>query len=237
MKLTIVVTVYNERGTILKAIDEARSLNIEKEIIVVDNCSTDGTREILRGLNDSSLVIVYQSRNCGYGESVITGMRLAKGEYLYVHNSDLEYDPRCVYEMVELSDKEGLDSVFGSRLLKRQGEAKLKILMGRPFYLGTLITTFLTNIFYHKNFSDIIGTRFYRTEALRGINPQVRGIGFDFEVVSKLCKYDYKIKEIAVSYSPRTKGKKIKVYDIIPAIWMMLKIKLTRENLRSKNNG
>ena len=237
MKLTIVVTVYNERSTILKAIEEAKSLDIEKQIIVVDNCSTDGTRELLRGLNDSSITIVYQSRNYGYGESVITGMNLAQGEYLYVHNSDLEYDPRCVYEMVEVSDKEGLDAIFGSRLLTRQGESRLKILKERPFYLGSFITTFLTDIFYHKNFSDIIGSRFYRTDVLRKINPQARGIGFDFEVVSKLCKYGYKIKELAVSYSPRTKGKKIKAHDIIPAVWVMFKIKFTREDPRLKKNN
>lgn len=234
MKLTIVVTVYNEKDTILKAIEEARSLDIEKEIIVVDNCSTDGTREILRGLNDSSITIVYQSKNYGYGESVITGMNLAKGQYLYVHNSDLEYAPACVYEMVEFSEREELDAIFGSRLLMRQGESRFKILKERPFYLGTFITTFLTNIFYHKNFTDIIGTRFYRTDALRRISPRVGGIGFDFEVVSKLCKYGYKIKELAVSYSPRTKGKKIKAYDIIPAVWMMLKVKFSRPDPRLK---
>ena len=237
MKLTIIVTVYNEKDTILKAIEEAKSLDIEKQIVIVDNCSTDGTREILRGLNDSSITVVYQSKNYGYGESVITGMNLAQGEYLYVHNSDLEYDPRCVYEMVELSDKEGLDAVFGSRLLKRKGESKFKILQERPFYLGTFITTSLTNIFYCKSFSDIIGTRFYRTTALKRINPQVKGIGFDFEVVSKLCKYGYRIKETAVNYFPRTKGKKIKAYDIIPAVWMMLKIKFSRMNKGLKKDG
>ncbi|TAM36241.1 glycosyltransferase family 2 protein [bacterium] len=227
MKLTIVVTVYNEKDTILKAIDAVKALNIEKQIIVVDNCSTDGTREILRGLNDSSITIVYQSKNYGYGESVITGMNLAQGEFLYVHNSDLEYDPVCVYQMIELSERAGLDAVFGSRLLKRKHESRFKILRERPFYLGTFITTFLTNIFYHKNFTDIIGTRFYRTEALKKIDPQVGGIGFDFEVVSKLCKLGFKVEEIPVDYSPRTKGKKIKAYDIIPAVWMMLKIWLT----------
>lgn len=139
--------------------------------------------------------------------------------------------------MVELSEKEGLDAVFGSRLLKKQNESKFKILKERPFYLGTLITTFLTNIFYHKNFSDVIGTRFYRTQALKKINPQISGIGFDFEVVSKLCKYDYKIKEVTVDYSPRTKGKKIKVYDIIPAVWMMFKIKFSPIVKGLKKNG
>lgn len=237
MKLTVIVTVYNEKNTIIKAIEEAKNIHLDKEIIVIDNCSTDGTREILRGLNDNAIKIVYQSMNYGYGMSVITGMSLAQGEYLFVHNSDLEYDPSCIYEMLNLAERENLDSVFGSRLLKRQGESKLKILKERPFYLGTFITTFLTNILYRKNLSDIIGTRFYRTDVLRKINPQLKKIGFDFEVVSKLCKYGYKIKEVAVNYSPRTEGKKVKAYDIIPAIWTMLKIKFSRRDERLEKNG
>lgn len=225
MKLTIIITVYNEKDTILKAIEQAKELKVEKQIIVVDNCSTDGTREILRSIKDESLEIVYQSMNYGYGRSVITGMNLANGQYMYVHNSDLEYDPNCVYEMLELAEKENLDAVFGSRLLNKRNESKLKILRERPFYLGSLITTLLTNLFYHKNFVDIIGNRFYRTAVLREIDPQISGIGFDFEVVSKLCKYGYKIKEIPIKYKPRTKGKKIKAIDIIPAVITMLKIK------------
>jgi len=225
MKLTIVVTVYNEKDTIVRAIEQAKALSLEKQIIVIDNCSTDGTREILRQLNDKELEIVYQSGNYGYGMSVITGMRLAKGGYMYVHNSDLEYDPVCVYDMLRIAEEEQLDAVFGSRLFHRRGESKLSIIKTRPFYLGTIITTFLTNVFYRKDFTDIIGCRFYRTSALKAINPRIQGIGFDFEVVSKLAKLGYKLKEIPVQYYPRTKGKKIKVYDIIPAVWTMIKIK------------
>lgn len=225
MKLTIVITVYNEKSTILEAIEQAKALEIEKQIIIVDNYSTDGTREILKKINDNSLEIVYQPKNYGYGMSVITGMRLAKGEYMYVHNSDLEYDPRCVYEMLELAEKEKLDAIFGSRLLKRKGESKFKIIVDRPFYLGTIITTSLNNLFYRKNFTDIIGNRFYRTNALRAINPEATGISFDFEVVSKICKYSFKVKEIAVDYYPRTKGKKVKATDIIPAVITTLKVR------------
>ncbi|MDD4953899.1 MAG: glycosyltransferase family 2 protein [Candidatus Omnitrophica bacterium] len=225
MKLTIVVTVYNEKDTILKAIEQAKALTIQKQIIIVDNCSTDGTREILRGIKDDSLQVVYQSENYGYGRSVITGMNMAKGEFLYVHNSDLEYDPACVYEMLELAEKENLDAIFGSRLFHRRGESAFKILKERPFYLGTMITTSLTNIFYGKDFTDVIGNRFYRTETLRRINPQISGIGFDFEIVSKLAKFGCRIKEVPVKYSPRTKGKKIKVTDIIPAVLTMVKIR------------
>ncbi len=226
MKLTVVVTVYNEKNTIAKAIQEAKKIQLEKEIIVIDNCSTDGTREILRGLNDNTIKVVYQSMNYGYGTSVITGANLAQGEYLFIHNSDLEYDPVCVYEMLDAAEKENLDVVFGSRLINRRDESVFKIIKERPFYLGTIITTFLINLFYGRHFSDIIGNRLYRTSSLKKLNPQEPAIGFDFEVVSKLCKHGFKIKEIPVKYSPRTKGKKVKVYDIIPAFWTILKVKI-----------
>jgi glycosyltransferase involved in cell wall biosynthesis len=228
MTLSIIITVFNEKPTVLKAIEQAKGINIDKQIIIVDNCSTDGSREILQGLNDSSLEIVYQPKNYGYGCSVITGMNLSLGEYIFVHNSDLEYDPGCVFEMLRLAKEESLDAVFGSRLMARAGESKLKILKDRPFYLGTIITTLLTNIFYRKDFTDIIGNRFYRTEALKAINPQEFGVGFDFEVVSKLCKRGFKIKEIPVTYKPRTKGKKVKASDIVPAVLTMLKVKFLK---------
>ena len=225
MKLTVVVTVFNEKNTILKAIEEAGKIQLDKEIIVIDNCSTDGTREILKELNDKTIKIVYQSMNYGYGMSVITGMNLAKGEYLFIHNSDLEYDPACVYEMLDSAERENLDVVFGSRLLARRNESMFKVLKERPFYLGTIIATFLINLLYGRKFSDIIGNRLYRTASLSKVNPRSHRIGFDFEVVSKLCKYSFRIKEIPVKYSPRTKGKKVKVYDIIPAVWTILKVK------------
>lgn len=227
MKLTVVVTVYNEKNTIVRAIEEAKKIQLDKEIIVIDNCSTDGTREILRSLKDNSLKVVYQSKNYGYGTSVLTGMNLAQGEYLFIHNSDLEYDPVCVYKMLDAAEKENLDVVFGSRLLGRRSESVLNIIKERPFYLGTIITTSLVNLFYGRNFADIIGNRLYRTAALKKINPKEPAIGFDFEVVSKLCKFDFKIKEIPVKYSPRKKGKKVKVYDILPAILTILKTRLS----------
>lgn len=231
MKLTIVVTVFNEKNTILKAIQAAKNIEIEKEVIIVDNCSSDGTQEILRSLKDDTLKIVYQPKNYGYGMSVITGMRLARGDFMFVHNSDLEYNPECIYAMLALAEKNKLDAVFGSRLRNRSGESWFKILKERPFYLGTMITTGLTNILYGKNFTDIIGNRFYRTTALRKINPRISGIGFDFEVVSKLCKYKFNIAEVPVAYSPRTVGKKIKFYDIIPAVMTMLKVKFDKGGL------
>jgi len=226
VKLTIIVTVYNEKDTIIRAIEEAKAISLDKEVIVVDNCSTDGTKELLMNLEDPSIKIVYQPKNYGYGMSVLTGMNLAKGEFLFVHNSDLEYDTECVYRMLKLAEDEKLDAIFGSRLLSRASESRIKVLKERPFYLGTMIITGLINNFYNKNFTDVIGNRFYRTAVLRKINPIEKGISFDFEVVSKLCKYQFKILEVLIKYSPRVEGKKIKIYDIVPALLTILRIKV-----------
>lgn len=227
MKLSIVLTVYNEKDTIAEAIEQVKRLPLEKQIIIIDNCSTDGTVEILKGLADPSLEMVFQPENYGFGTSVAKGISLAKGTYVYIHYTDLEYDPHCIFEMLELAEKENLDAVFGSRLLTRRNESAFAIVRERPFYLGTIITTLLTNLFYHRDFTDIIGAKFYRTEAFRTITPKnLRGIGFDWEVISILCKHGYRVREIPVQYTPRTMGKKkIHAYDIVPAVLTMLKMK------------
>lgn len=227
MKLTIIITVYNEVNTIAKAIEEAKNLPEEKEIIVVDNCSTDGTRDILRQLNDDSLQIIYQPKNYGYGKSVRTGMSLARGEFTYVHNSDLEYNIECVHRMLKLAEGKGLDAVFGSRLYGKVKNifSAISIIKERPYYLGSLITTSLVNILYSRRFTDIIGTRFYRTASFKKIDLESTGIGFDFELVSKLCKKSFKIEETPVSYAPRSarQGKKVKAIDIFPAVTAILR--------------
>jgi len=229
LKLTVIVTVYNEKNTILEAIRQAKDLKIDKEIIVVDNCSTDGTRELLKSLNDDSVKIVYQPQNYGFGQSVLTGAALASGEFIYVQYSDLEYDIECVYRMLDVAQKENLDVVFGSRLydIKKGFFSSFRILKQRPYYLGTLITTFLINIFYSKKFTDIIGVRLYRASGFKKFEIESRYMGFDFEVVSRVCKSGFRVKEVPVSYKPRKarEGKKIKVWDILPALKMIFKVK------------
>ncbi len=229
MKLTIIVTVYNEKNTIIQAINDARSLDIDKEIIIIDNYSIDGTREILKNLKDNSMQMVFQPQNYGFGQSVKTGAEMAKGEFIYVHYSDLEYEIKDVYSMLDLAEKKNLDAVFGSRLynFKKNIMSVFWLVKKRPYYLGTLITTFLINLFYGTGFTDIIGTRLYRTSSFKKIDIESTGIAFDFEVVSKLCKQSFKIKEAPVSYKPRTarEGKKVKAIDILPAVFAIFKVK------------
>jgi glycosyltransferase involved in cell wall biosynthesis len=229
MKLTVIVTVFNEKNTIIEAIKEARGLNIDKEVIAIDNCSDDGTVEILKGIKDDSIKIIFQPQNYGYGQSVRTGASIAKGEFIYVHYSDLEYGIASVYDMLDLIEKENLDAVFGSRLynFRKNMHSVFLLVKERPYYLGTLVTTFLINLFYKRRFTDIIGTKLYRASSFRRIYIESKGISFDFEVASKFCKNRFKIKEVPVSYKPRSsrKGKKVKAIDIIPAIIKIFKVK------------
>jgi glycosyltransferase involved in cell wall biosynthesis len=229
MKLTIIVTVFNEKNTILEAIKEARGLNIDKEIIVIDNYSYDGTVEILKGIKDDSIKIIFQPQNYGYGQSVKTGLSFAKGEFIYIHYSDLEYGIASVHDMLDLIEKENLDAVFGSRLynFKKNIHSVFSLVKERPYYLGTLVTTFLINLFYKRRFTDIIGTKLYRVSSLKKVYFESNGFSFDFEVASKLCKNKFKIKEVPVSYKPRSsrKGKKVRAKDIIPAIIKIFRVK------------
>jgi glycosyltransferase involved in cell wall biosynthesis len=219
---------FNEKPTILKAIEEAKSIGIAKEIIVIDNCSIDGTKEILEGLKgDKGLSIVFHSKNMGAGYSSFEGIRLAQGEYFYSPGADLEYRMEDVLRMVDKMESENLDVVFGSRILDRTNVSKYSLIRERPYWLGTIIASSLINLLYRKNFTDIIGTNLIKTSVLRKISCKNKGQALAFELVSKICKLGYKIGEVPVYYKPRThkEGKTIRALDMLPAIWAILRVK------------
>lgn len=229
MKLTIVISCFNEKPTILKAIEEAKALKINKEIIVIDNCSTDGTKEILDVLKeDKTFKIVSHSINMGAGYSGWEGMRLAQGDYVYGPGADLEYKMEDALKMIEKMENEGLDVIFGSRLLDKIDIPKLKLIKERPFWLGTIIATALINFLYGKHFTDVIGTSLIKTNVLKKINCKNTGHAFAFELMGKLCKQGFKIGEAPVYYKSRThkEGKTIRVFDMIPAILVILRVKI-----------
>lgn len=232
MKLSIVIFCFNEKATILEAIEQAMRITIDKEVIVIDNCSDDGTKEILEGLKkNNELRLVFHAKNMGAGYSVREGISLARGEYLYAPCADLEYKMDDVYKMMEKVEAEKLDAVFGSRLLERQDVSKFSLIKERPYWLGSIISTFLINLFYRRSFTDIIATKLIKTDILKKLGCQTTSLAFEFELVSRLCKKRYKIGEVPVWYKARThkEGKKIRVLDMLPALWIIFKIKfLTR---------
>lgn len=228
MKLTVHIACFNEKATILKAIEEAKNLNIDKEIIVVDNCSTDGTREILKSLNDPLVRVILQPQNYGVGRSAKVGIELTRGEYFFSPCADLEYKMSDVFLMLDKLEQENLDAVFGSRLLAKKDISKFKLIRERPFWLGTIIATFLINIFYKRNFTDVIAPKLIKTSILKTLNCQSENQAFEFELVSRLCKKGLKVKEVPISYRPRChkEGKTIKILDMLPALKIMFKVKL-----------
>ena len=142
-KITFLITVYNEQLTVKNAIQEILSLKYDnKEVIIIDNASTDGSQEIIKQFKNIKLVL--RKKNLGYGSTVMEGLNLASGDYLYVHNSDLEYNPLNAIDMLILAERENLDAVFGSRL--KNGYKIIKHLKSNPAFLATYLTTFLINL-------------------------------------------------------------------------------------------
>ena len=229
MKLTILIGFFNEKPTILKAIEQAKAINVDKEIIVIDNCSIDGTREILKGLkNDKELSVVFHAKNMGAGYSACEGIKLAQGEYLYAPGADLEYKMDDVYKMIDKLEEGSLDAVFGSRLLDRKDVSNRELIKERPYWLGTIISTFLINLLYGKNFTDIIATKLIKTDILKRLGCKAHNQALEFELVSSLCKKRYKIGEVSVWYKPRTRkeGKTIRAIDMVPALLAILRVKV-----------
>ncbi len=229
MKLTIFIACFNEKPTILSAVKQAQEVNIDKEVIVIDNCSTDGTKEILEGLKgEKGVKVVFHSRNMGVGYSFCEAVRLSKGEYFYGPGADLEYKMDDVYAMMEKIEAHNLDAVFGSRLLERKNVSVYKLVKERPFWLGTIIATRLVNLLFRRNFTDIIATKLIRTKILKELGCQAANQAFEFELVSRLCKKGCKIEEAPVWYKPRSRkeGKTIRAIDMIPALQAIFKVRL-----------
>jgi len=224
-KITYVVLVWNEVKTIKKAIQDVESIKYSnKEIIVIDNNSTDGTVGILKKFKN--IKIIYRKKNLGAGQSTLTGIKKAKGEYIYIQFSDLEYDHNRSIDMLNYAIKKNLDIVLGSRLKNKKSICKL--ILKKPAYLATILTTFLVNLFYKKNFTDIIGAKLYKTETVKKIPFNSFHTGFDFEFISRACKRNLKIGEISIKYKARTnsKDKKIKFYNIFNALYEIFKVKI-----------
>ena len=233
MDITYLVTVFNEVKTVKQSIQDVISLNIKnKEIVIIDNGSTDGSSNIVNEFKDrENITVIIQEKNLGFANTIKQGIKISKGEFIYIQFSDLEYDHHKSIEMLKIAKKDKVDVVLGSRL-KNDNNNRFNLLnnlIKKPSYIATLLCTFLINIFYRKNLTDIIGSRLYNKESILKILEKSTspGPGFDFELVSLMCKHQFKIKEIFTNYTPRANSaeKKIKFYHIYNALFEIFKIK------------
>jgi glycosyltransferase involved in cell wall biosynthesis len=233
MSITFLIPVYNEVKTVRKAIEETIKLEVPfKEIIIIDNNSSDGSKNIINEYKDiENIHIIYQKKNLGFGNSIQDGFIKSSHEFIYIQYGDLEYDINTSIEMLKKIKDKNLDVIFASRL-KNINTTKdvIKELFKKPSYLATLFCTFLVNWFYGKKFTDIIGTKLYRKKAIQPIIPKTSGQGFDFELVSLICKKNLNVEEVNIDYTPRenSSDKKIKFYHIFNAIYGILKIKFKK---------
>ena len=231
MGITFLIPIYNEVKTVRRAIEETLNINIQKkEIIIIDNNSSDGSKKIIEEYRDNKNVkIIYQTKNLGFGNSIQDGFNNSSNEFVYIQYGDLEYDINKCIEMLDLIEEKNLDVIFASRLKNiKSFKEMLKELIKKPSYLATLLCTFMINLFYRKKFTDIIGTKLYRRRTIQPIIPKIAGQGFDFELVSLICKNQLNIEEVFIDYTPRKNSseKKIKFYHLFNAIYAILKIKL-----------
>ena len=233
MSITFLIPIYNEVKTVRNAIEEAIEIEIpSKEIIIIDNGSTDGTLEIVKEYQDhDNIKIILQEKNLGFGNSIREGFLHSTKEFIYLQFGDLEYDIKSSFEMLKKTQEQNLDAMFGSRLKNLSSLIELcKIIIKKPAYLATVICTFLINFFYNKKFTDIIGGKLYRKETIKYVLPKISGQGFDFELVSLICKKNLKVGEIFIDYKPRENfsDKKIKFYHMFNAVYGILKVKFNK---------
>ena len=229
MLITYLIPVFNEKKTVKKAILQAINIPIKKkEIIIIDNNSTDGSKDIIKKFSiRKNIKLILRKKNLGYGKSITEGVKKASGDYIYIQYSDLEYDHKRSIYMMNYAKKKNLDIVLGSRLKNRK-QSLIKIILNKPAYLATIICTFLINIFYGHKFTDIIGGKLYKTKSIKNIKTNSYNEGFDFEFISRICKKRLKIGEVSIKYWPRKNSseKKMKFYHMINALYEIFKVKL-----------
>ncbi len=228
--LSIIICVYNEVASVLPVIDKVRAVSLSdgwsKDIVVVDNCSTDGTREQLQALTYPDVRVIYHERNLGKGASVRTGFREARGEFGVIQDADFEYDPAELMLFTQMQSETGAPAVFGSRT--RGGRHIYKYAQN---YWGVRALTALTNLLFGGQLSDVaVATKMVRRDVFQALRLTGSAFELDFELPCKLLKRKHRIVEVPVSYKPRTieEGKKIRWTDGIHALWVILKARFSR---------
>jgi len=228
-KLTVVIPVYNERGTVMTVLEKVKALPVSKEIIVIDNLSTDGTRELLETVSDSEIRVVLQSKNLGKGTSVKLGFAMAKGEWVIIQDADLEYEPSDILRLLEHAEKAGEVAVFGSRLLTGNPQGML------AFYIGRIVLNLIFRLLFGARTTDVATCyKLVRSDIAKRLRLRCSGFDLDFELASALRRLGYNIAEVPITYRPRTiaEGKKIRPMDGIKAIATMLRVRIqSRETL------
>ncbi|MEK6947272.1 MAG: glycosyltransferase family 2 protein [Nanoarchaeota archaeon] len=229
-KLSVIIPVYNEEKTIKIIIEKVKKVKlkgISKEIIIVDNFSEDGTRSILKNLNDDSLKIFYHGENMGKGTSIKTGLKNSTGRIILIQDADLEYDPEDYGKLLKPIMENKVKVVYGSRISTTKNNPKS---MHKFYYIGNLFLTSMTNLLYGAKITDMAtGYKVFKKEVVEDIKLRASGFEFDTEITAKILKKGYKIHEVPIHFVGRSfrEGKKITWIDGIKSAYYLLKYRFT----------
>jgi glycosyltransferase involved in cell wall biosynthesis len=227
LKLSIIIPCYNEKSTIREVIDAVLAAPYDdKEIIVVDDCSKDGTKEVLlEEIEPLVHQILFHKVNQGKGAALRTGIQAATGDIVLIQDADLEYDPQEYPNLVEPILRNKADVVYGSRFMGSQPHRVLYFWHS----VGNMVLTVLSNMFTNLNLTDMETCyKVFRREIIQGISIQENRFGFEPEITAKIAKLECRIFEVGISYYGRTykEGKKIGWKDGIRAIYCIIKYNL-----------
>lgn len=230
MLLSIIIPVYNEKSTVEEVINKVLGINLpcEKEIIVVDDGSNDGTAEVLR-LQETKITRLYSNPvNVGKGAAVRIGLSFAKGDIILLQDADLETDPNEYLQLLQPILDGKASVVYGSRFLK----SNKKIASTRRF--ANFFLTFLTNLLHRSNLTDMeTAYKVFTSDVAVKLNLRANKFEIEPEITAQICRLGYKIIEVPISYNPRTvsEGKKINWKDGVKAMWMLCKCRLERRKV------
>lgn len=228
MKLSIIIPCFNESKTIEKLLSNVLSVNfIEKEIIIVDDFSTDGTKEILEKIvsRNNSFQLYKHQKNLGKGAAIKTGLKYCQGDYILIQDADLEYNPLDIKSLLNPIKNHNADVVYGSRF-KGSGESRVLFFWHT---LGNKFLTFISNFFTNLNLTDMeCCYKIFRASIIKDLILKEDRFGFEPEVTAKISKLDLVIYEVGVNYYGRTykNGKKITWKDGFRAIYCIIRYNL-----------
>jgi glycosyltransferase involved in cell wall biosynthesis len=229
--LSVVVPVYNERATLPEVVQRIAAVPLRKEIVLVDDCSTDGSRDVLTAIRDgfqddpdNRIVVLFHDQNRGKGAALRTGFSKVSGDVVIVQDADLEYDPGEYPRLLQPIVEDRCDVVFGSRFL---GDHPHRVLYFWH-YLGNKVLTTLSNCFTNLNLTDMETCyKVFTRAALADVLPTLRQdrFGFEPEITAKIARRRYRVYELSISYSGRTyeEGKKIGWKDGVKAVWCIVR--------------
>ena len=224
MQLSIGIPVYNEQATIIELLDRVAAVNIEKEVIVVDDFSTDGTRALLENYRNEAFTLLLHDRNQGKGAALRTGFQHATGDFVIIQDADLEYDPADFPKLLAVVENENARVVYGSRLATSQPTMTLR------HFVGNRLLTGLTNLLYGSQLTDMETCyKLLDRHLVRNLDLVSNSFNVEPEITAKLLKQGIVIHEVPISYHGRSfaEGKKISWKDFISAVWTLLTLRVS----------